>query len=93
MATSYQDIMNDSYKMNPTTSVADGIYNGTSPADNSKFFLVVPNDVTQPNENEFTMGGAPASISKSTEVIGGITYTIFETNGSYNKDTNLNLKW
>lgn len=93
MATSYQDIMNDSYKMNPTTSVADGTYNGTSPADNSKFFLVVPNDVAQPNENEFTMGGAPASISRSTEVIGGITYTIFETNGSYNKDTNLNLKW
>ena len=93
MGASYSAIMTDSYKHTATTSIADGSFAGTSPADGSKFFLIVPSDVTAPKESEFTMGGAPAAINKSTVTVNGITYNVFETKGSYNSGAELNLKW
>jgi hypothetical protein len=93
MGASYTSIMTDAYKQTATTSVTDGSYSGKSPADGSKFFLVVPSDVSAPNASEFTMGGAPAAINKSTVTVNGITYNVFETKGSYNSGAELNLKW
>lgn len=93
MGASYSAIMTDTYKQAATTSVADGSYSGKSPADGSKFFLVVPSDVSAPNASEFTMGGAPAAINKSTVTVNGITYNVFETKGTYNSGAELSLKW
>lgn len=56
---------------------------GTATADGQVFKIYVPTDVTQPTG--FSMGGAPATYVKGTNVtINGITYTPYVSGAVYN---------
>lgn len=79
-----------SNKMSPRTS-ARGTYSATAPADGSRFYLLVPQDVTAPSVGGFVSGGAPAAFTQSTETINGLTYTVFASEGVYNKDVSITL--
>ena len=79
-----------SNKMSPRTS-ARGTYSATAPADGSRFYLLVPQDVTAPSVGGFVSGGAPAAFSQSTETINGLTYTVFASEGVYNKGVGITL--
>lgn len=79
-----------SNKMSPRTS-ARGTYSATAPADGSRFYLLVPQDVTAPSVGGFVSGGAPAAFTQSTETINGLTYTVFASEGVYNKGVSITL--
>ena len=71
---------------------AIGTYSKTASADNQKFYLIVPSDVTAPTK--FSMGGAPFAMTKLTnQTINGISgYTVFESGGTYDTGTTLDIE-
>lgn len=75
-----------------TTAVSNTTYDATADANNVRFYLLVPSDVTRPTS--FTMGGAPVDmvIPSSTTTIDGIAYYVFYTNATYNSGGNVQIK-
>ena len=75
-----------------TTAVSNTTYDATASADNVRFYLLVPSDVTRPTS--FTMGGAPVDmvIPSSTTTIDGIAYYVFYTNATYNSGGDVQIK-
>lgn len=65
-------------------------YEDTAKENGQVFCIYVPNGVTAPTK--FSMGGAPAVFNKSTKVVGGITYTVFTSGGTYNSGAKLTIK-
>ena len=72
------------------TTTASREYSGTCTANNSKFYVLIPNDITVPST--FTMGGAPFVMDKSNATIDGVSYTILESGGTYNNTGKVNVK-
>ncbi len=80
----------DGNKMKALSAI--GTYSKTANADNQKFYLIVPSDVTPPTK--FSMGGAPFAITKATnQTINGISgYTVFASGGTYDAGTTLDIE-
>lgn len=68
---------------------ANGNYTKTATANGVNYFILVPNDITV--LRNFTMGGAPYVMNKSTETINGITYNVFKSGGTYNSGATVNI--
>lgn len=83
-----EDIMTDANKLSARTS-ANGTYINTAAADGVYYFILVPSDISAPNN--FTMGGAPYVMNKSTKVINEITYTICKSGATYNTGATVNI--
>lgn len=65
-------------------------YEDTAKENGQVFCIYVPSGVTAPTK--FSMGGAPASYTKGTKQIGGVTYTTFTSDAIYNTGTKLTIK-
>ena len=93
MGTSAENVYNNGSKASARTSaVSTSTYNATASANNVRFYLLVPSDVTKPTS--FTMGGAPVDmvIPTATTTIGGIAYYVFYTNAIYNSGAAVQIK-
>ena len=93
MGTSAENVYNNGSKASARTSaVSTSTYNATASANNVRFYLLVPSDVTRPTS--FTMGGAPVDmvIPTATTTIGGIAYYVFYTNAIYNSGAAVQIK-
>lgn len=55
----------------------------------AKYFILVPTGVTAPTS--FTMGGAPYVMNKTTQTIGGVSYTVLESGGTYANGGTVNI--
>lgn len=74
------------------TSSRGATYTDTATASNSRFYLIVPSDVTSPtSDTSFTMGGAPAAFTKTTATINSISYNIYKSNASYNAGISVSI--
>ena len=72
----------------PTTSALH-TYNKTASTDGQHFYILVPTDIASPSD--FTMGGAPFVMTSSSETIGGVSYTVYESGNAYNSGTELSV--
>lgn len=93
MGTSAENVYNNGSKASARTSaVSTSTYNATASANNVRFYLLVPSDVTRPTS--FTMGGAPVDmvIPTATTTISGIAYYVFYTNAIYNSGAAVQIK-
>ena len=93
MGTSAENVYTNGSKASARTSaVSTSTYNATASANNVRFYLLVPSDVTRPTS--FTMGGAPVDmvIPTATTTIGGIAYYVFYTNAIYNSGAAVQIK-
>lgn len=68
---------------------AIGTHSKTATANNVNFFLLVPTDVTAPSN--FTMGGAPYVMNKTSETINGVTYNVFKSGATYNSGATVTI--
>lgn len=74
------------------TSSRGATYTDTATANSSYFYLIVPSDVTSPtSDTSFTMGGAPATFTKTTATINSISYNIYKSNASYNAGISVSI--
>lgn len=78
----YGDIVNNSNKLSARTSATGSNYKGTATADNQKYFILIPSDISVPTN--YTMGGAPYVFSISTQTINNISYTVLTSGATYN---------
>lgn len=82
----------NSFKNALRTSSKGATYTDTAAASSSRFYLIVPSDVTSPtSETSFTMGGAPAAFTKTTKTINSISYNIYKSNASYNAGISVSI--
>lgn len=86
--TTAEEIITVANRLSARTS-ANGNYTKTATTDDVNYFILVPNDITA--LKNFTMGGAPYVMNKSTATIDGITYNVFKSGGTYNSGATVNI--
>lgn len=93
MATSPEVLMAASGTKQTARASAKGTYTATAGSDGCQFYLLVPSDVTAPSADNFSSGGAPLAVKKTTQTFNGVSYGVFATYiaGGYNKDTSLTV--
>ena len=72
----------------PATTSALNTYTKTAAA-NGYFYILVPSDIAGPSK--FTMGGAPFVMTSSTQTIGSVSYTVYQSGNMYNSGTSLTV--
>lgn len=78
----YTDVVKDANKLSARTSAIGRNYSATASANNQKYFILIPNDISVPGTA--TMGGAPYVFNQSTQTISGVQYTVLTSGATYN---------
>lgn len=78
----YTDVVKDANKLSARTSATGRNYSATATADNQKYFILIPNDISVPGTA--TMGGAPYVFNSSSQTISGVQYTVLTSEATYN---------
>jgi hypothetical protein len=71
------------------TTSALHTYSKTASANGQHFYILVPSDISNPSE--FSMGGAPFVMTSSSQTIDGVSYTVYESGGTYNSGKQLSV--
>ena len=90
MGTSAENVKNSGEKIVSSTAKRTYAANTAAGSSNQYFFILVPTGVTSPTK--FSMGGAPFVMEKSTETIGGISYTVFRSGEIYGNGAGVNVE-
>ncbi len=90
MGTSAENVKNNGEKIVSSTAKRTYAANTAAGSSNQYFFILVPTGVTSPTK--FSMGGAPFVMEKSTETIGGISYTVFRSGEIYGNGAGVNVE-
>lgn len=85
----YTDVVKDANKLSARTSAAGRNYSATASANNQKYFILIPNDISVPGTA--TMGGAPYVFNQSTQTISGVQYTVLTSGATYNTGATVDI--
>lgn len=85
----YTDVVKDANKLSARTSATGRNYSATASANNQKYFILIPNDISVPGTA--TMGGAPYVFNRSTQTISGVQYTVLTSGATYNTGATVDI--
>lgn len=85
----YTDVVKDANKLSARISATGRNYSATATANNQKYFILIPNDISVPGTA--TMGGAPYVFNQSTQTISGIQYTVLTSGATYNTGATVDI--
>lgn len=85
----YTDVVKDANKLSARTSATGRNYQATASANNQKYFILIPNDISVPGTA--TMGGAPYVFNQSTQTISGVQYTVLTSGATYNTGAQVDI--
>ena len=85
----YTDVVKDANKLSARTSATGRNYSATASANNQKYFILIPNDISVPGTA--TMGGAPYVFNQSTQTISGVQYTVLTSGATYNTGATVDI--
>ena len=85
----YTDVVKDANKLSARTSATGRNYSATASANNQKYFILIPNDISVPGTA--TMGGAPYVFNQSSQTISGVQYTVLTSGATYNTGATVDI--
>lgn len=85
----YTDVVKDANKLSARTFATGRNYSATATANNQKYFILIPNDISVPGTA--TMGGAPYVFNQSTQTINGVQYTVLTSGAIYNTEATVDI--